>query len=187
MKISNAEKNNIVEIIKQGGVGVLPTDTLYGLVGLALNKKAVQKIYRLKKRSENKPFIILISKIKDLELFGCLIGQQEKIIFKKYWPGKVSIILECPNLFKEMSYLRPLNKTLAFRTPKEKWLKALLNKTGPLVAPSANPEGLPPAQDINQAKNYFNKLDFYCDAGTLKSKPSKIIKFENGKIIFLRK
>jgi L-threonylcarbamoyladenylate synthase len=180
-------EKSIIETIKNGGVGVLPTDTLYGLVGSALNKKAVQKSYRLKQRSENKPFIILISKLNDLKLFGCVLGQQEKIIFKKYWPGKVTIVLPCPNLAKEMSYLKPLNQTLALRMPKEIWLKSLLNKTGPLVAPSANPEGLPPACDINQAKSYFNKVDFYCDVGTLKSKPSKIIKIENSKIIFLRK
>ncbi len=187
MKILAKNKKNIVKIIKEGGIGILPTDTLYGLVGLALNKKAVERIYRIKKRSENKPFIILISKIKDLKLFGIEVEKKEKAILKKYWPGPVSIILECPNLLKEMSYLRPLNNTLAFRCPNEKWLRNILKQTGPLVAPSANPESLLPAENIGQAQAYFgNKVDFYCEAGAIKGKPSTIIKLVNDKIITLR-
>lgn len=175
-------KDNIVDILKKGGVGVLPTDTLYGLVGLALNKKAVERIYEIKKRGEAKPFIILISKIKDLKLFGVEVRKKEKAILKRYWPGPVSIILDCPSLPKEMSYLQPLNNTLAFRCPNEKWLYNVLKKAGPLVAPSANPEGLPPAENIEQARTYFNNsVDFYVDAGELKGQSSTIIKLdENG-------
>ena len=192
-------KDNIVEILKKGGVGVLPTDTLYGLVGSALSEKAVGRIYQLKKRSDDKPFIILISDIKDLNLFG--VRHMSDICLTPFWPGQVSVILDCPNLAKEMSYLRPFNNTLAFRCPNEKWLSNVLKKTGPLVAPSANPEGKEPAENIEQAKNYFacpvgspagdsfggDSVDFYVDGGELKGKPSKIIKFENGKIIILRK
>ncbi len=181
-------KDNTINILKNGGVGILPTDTLYGLVGLALNKKSVERIYELKNRSENKPFIILISKIKNLKLFGVEIKKKEKTILKKYWPGPNTIILECPTLPKEMSYLRPLNNTLAFRCPNQKQLNGLLNRVGPMVAPSANPEGLPPAQNIEQAKVYFGEaVDFYVDGGQLNGQPSTIIKFENDKIIFLRK
>ena len=176
MKIPAKNKKNITKIIKEGGVGVLPTDTLYGLVGLALNKKAVERIYRTKNRKEGKPFIILISKVKDLKLFGVELGQVEKKVFQKSWPGPVSIILECPTLLKEMSYLKPLNSTLAFRMPKPKWLRKLLKKTGPLVAPSANPEGMSPAENIEQAKAYFgNLVDFYVDNGQLKGQPSTLI------------
>ncbi len=171
--------SKIIQILKNGGVGILPTDTLYGLVGLALNKKAVERIYEVKKRSEKKPFIILISKVKDLKLFGVELGQKEKKIIKEDWPGPVSIILECPTLLTEMSYLRPLNSTLAFRMPKPKWLRKLLKKTGPLVAPTANPEGANPAENIAQAKAYFkdskDSVDFYVDGGELKGQPSTLI------------
>lgn len=177
----------IIKILKRGGVGVLPTDTLYGLVGSALNEKAVQKIYRLKQRSENKPFIILIADLKDLKLFSCLVGQKEKIVFKKYWPGKISIILECPSLAKEMSYLKPLNKALAFRLPKPKWLRDLIKQTGPIVAPSANPEEEKPAETIKEAKNYFgNNVDFYVDKGRLKGLPSTLIGIQDDKVIIRR-
>jgi len=182
--------SEVVKILQTGGVGVLPTDTLYGLVGSALNKKAVQKIYKLKRRSPGKPFIILISKTSDLKLFGIRISTRSALVrdLKRFWPGPISIILECPNLDNKMSYLKPLDKTLAFRCPNVKWLNVLLNKAGPLVAPTANPEGLPLSQDIGQAEKYFaSKVDFYVDTGTLKGKPSKIIKVENGKVKIIRR
>ncbi len=176
-----ADKSTI-KILKDGGVGVLPTDTLYGLVGSALREKTVERIYKIKNRSEGKPFIILISKIKDLKLFGVKVGKKEKLILKKYWPGQISIILECPNLPKKLSYLRPANNTLAFRCPNQKWLRRLLKKTGPLVAPTVNLEGLPPAENIEQAREYFSEaIDFYVDNGELKGQPSTLIKIdENG-------
>ncbi|MDD5738900.1 MAG: L-threonylcarbamoyladenylate synthase [Candidatus Pacebacteria bacterium] len=167
----------IIQILKSNGVGVLPTDTLYGLVGSAFSEKAIERIYKLKNRSQNKPFIILISKIKDLKMFGVEIKREEKATLKKYWMSPVSIILECPNLSKEMSYLKPLNNTLAFRCPNLKWLRKLLKKTGPLVAPSANPESSPPAENIEQARMYFGEtVDFYVDNGELKGQPSTILK-----------
>lgn len=177
----------IINTLKNSGVGVLPTDTIYGLVGLALNRQAVEKIYKLKKRGLGKPFIILIAAPEDLKKFGEALDESVKNILDKFWPGPVSIILRCPKLKNSLSYLRPLNKTLAFRCPRDRWLNDLLKETGPLAAPSANPEGLPSAGTIKQAKEYFgDKVDFYIDAGTIKSLPSALISLEKGKIEVLR-
>ena len=61
---------NIADMLCAGGVGVMPTDTIYGIVGSALDKKAVERIYRLRKRNVRKPMIILIGDAGDLKLFG---------------------------------------------------------------------------------------------------------------------
>jgi len=153
----------IINILKSGGVGVMPTDTLYGLVGSAFSKKAINRIYKIKKRNKKKKLIILISSISDLKKFGISdrLIRTNGLMLKKLWPGKVSVILS----------------GRAFRLPKKKSLIEILKKTGPLVAPSANPEGLKPAENITQAKKYFdNNVDFYLSGGTLKSKPSILIK-----------
>jgi len=177
----------IINILKTGGVGVLPTDTLYGLVGSAMKKTAVERIYQLKKRTPQKPFIILISDINDLKLFGVMLDVGVKKILKQFWPGPVSVILNCPNLQNNLVYLKPLAGTLAFRCPKDKWLHNLLKRTGPLVAPSANWEGAAPANNIEQAKRYFNDtVNFYLDAGELSGLPSTLIVIKDGKIEVLR-
>jgi L-threonylcarbamoyladenylate synthase len=174
--INNLDK--IIKILKNDGVGVIPTDTLYGLVGSAFSKKAIEKIYKIKNRDKNKKLIVLISSVKDLEKFGIKINKEEAKILEKFWPGKVSIII----------------KNIAFRLPKKKVLIDILKKTGPLVAPSANKEGEKPAENIKEAKEYFgpasmqggDSVDFYLAGGTLKSEPSTLLKIEKGKIEILR-
>lgn len=178
--------DKIVDILNKEGVGVLPTDTLYGLAGQALSQKAVEKIYKIKKRASNKPFIILISSIKDLALFKVKIDEKDSNILEKYWPGKVSVILPCGE--EKFSYLHRGTNALAFRLPDKKELIDILEETGPLVAPSANLEGEKPATTIEEAKKYFGKdIDFYLDEGILESPPSTLIKITDENIEVLRK
>lgn len=174
-----------IEILRNGGVGVMPTDTIYGLVGSALLPATVKYIYTLRRRNPKKPMIILIGSIKDLDLFKIKLTAKQKTILNKLWPGKVSVILLCPN--KKFSYLHRGKKSLAFRLPKSKWLRQILLETGPLVAPSANWEGNKPAATIKEAKKYFgDKAHFYFDKGKLNSLPSTIISFKKNGILVLR-
>lgn len=185
----NLKYKKIIKIIKNGGIGILPTDTLYGVVGDAFSEEVVNKIYQIKGRNEKKPFIVLISSLKDLKKFGIILTNIQVLILKKIWPGKISIILPCSGSnIKKLRYLHRGENSIAFRFPKKKKLIEILKKTGPLVAPSANPEGLEPAENILKAKKYFgDKVDFYLSSGTLKSKPSSLIKFnKNGEIEILR-
>ena len=176
---------NIIQILKNDGVGVMATDTIYGLVGSALSKKAVERIYKLKKRTPSKPFIILISDFNDLKFFNIKIDQFTKKLLQKIWPNPVSVILPCNDA--KFAYLHRETKTLAFRIPQKPDLLELLQQTVPLVAPSANPEGLPPAQTIKEAKKYFNdQVDFYQDEGKLISEPSTLIEIKNRKTNILR-
>ncbi len=175
----------IAEILSSGGVGVIPTDTLYGLVGRALSLGAVERIYKLRKRDGNKPFIILIGSLSDLGLFGVEVDKKTKKILRQVWPGPVSVILPCEG--ENFSYLHRGGKTLAFRLPAKAGLAALIKKTGPLIAPSANPEGEPPAKTIKEARRYFgDSADFYLDGGTLDSPPSTLVSLESGGISVLR-
>ena len=174
-----------INILKNGGVGVLPTDTIYGLVGRVESKDAVRRIYDIKSRNEKKPLIILISSIKDLEIFGVELSEKAKIFLEKFWPSKVSVIF--PFDSNKCKYLNETENTLAFRFPDKKNLIEIIKQTGPLVAPSANPEGLPPAININEAKKYFgDKVDFYIDEGDLISMPSTLVKINGDKIEVLR-
>lgn len=166
--------NKAKEILNAGGIGVLATDTLYGIVGQAVKPGTVQRIYDVKERNPTKPFIILVSSLKDLKLFDVLLDQRMRESIDKYWPGPVSIILPCKN--PDYEYLHRGTDTLAFRMPAKHELIKLLEFTGPLVAPSANPEGLEPASDVEAAIAYFgDSVDFY-QSGTVNLKPSKVIK-----------
>lgn len=178
--------NNIIKILKSGGVGVIPTDTLYGLVGSAFSNDAVERIYKIKNRDTKKALIILISSFKDLEKFGINLKEDQAKFFAKIWPGKVSVILSCKN--KEFKYLHRGTNSLAFRFPAMKSLIEILKKTGPLVAPSANPEGLKPSETITEAKKYFgDSVDFYLAGGSLKCFPSTLVEIsKDGEVGVLR-
>ena len=140
---------NLSPILKKGGVAIIPTDTIYGIVGLAQNIVTVNRIYSLKKRNPEKPCIILIGDISELEKFNITLSEGQKDALQTYWPGPVSIIFECKD--PSLSYIHRGTETLAFRLPSLGMLKNLLIETGPLIAPSANPEGLPPAKNIMEA------------------------------------
>ncbi len=183
--VKSLSSEKLVEVIKKGGVGVIPTDTIYGLVGKALSRKTVKRVYKLKQRNPKKPSIILISKIDDLRLFRIKLDENTKKFLQKYWPGKVSVILPCP--YKKFSYLHRGTKTLAFRLPDYLELVSLLKKTGPLIAPSANPESEESAKTIKEAKKYFGeKVNFYVDTDRLESLPSTLISIKDEKVEVLR-
>lgn len=180
-----------ISVLKKGGVGVLPTDTLFGLVGSALSKDAVKRIYNIKGRDEGKPVIVLISSFRDLKKFNVhrsTLSRKMMEILGCMWPGKVSIILPCTD--KKFTYLHRGTNTIAFRMigKKNKNLFNLLKKVGPLVAPSANPQGLQPAKNITEAKKYFhNDADFYISATITNTKPSTLLEYKQGEFVVLRK
>lgn len=179
------ERKQAVVILKNGGIGVMPTDTLYGLVGQALSREAVDRIYKVRKRSPDKPLIILISQPGDLGLFGIPIDKGPGRVAQRFWPGRVSVIVPCDK--PEFEYLHRGTKTLAFRLPEKQELTDLLKETGPLVAPSANLEGEMPSLTAEEAKRYFgDTVDFYVDEGLIQSEPSTIIQITGHKILIIR-
>lgn len=179
--VSNLRKDQSIK----KSVFICPTDTLYGICTSAFNKKNVERIYDIKGREATKPFIILISNQNDFKKFDITLSPIQKEFLKKIWPGKVSIIFSCPS--KKFEYLHRGVKSLAFRMPNKKSIQDIIHSTGPLVAPSANPEGLEPAETITQARHYFNTMiDKYISGGKLKNKPSTIISLENNSLVLLR-
>ncbi len=174
-----------IKNLRRGKIGIIPTDTIYGLVGQALLKTTVKRIYDVRQRTPDKPLIVLISALDDLKLFGIKVDLKTKVILEKYWPGTVSIILPCK--YQKFHYLHRGTGGLAFRLPANELLREILLQTGPLVAPSANPEGQEPAINLAEARKYFgDKIDFYYGSGKLQSPPSTLIKIVKGKVEVLR-
>jgi len=188
------DNENLIKVLQGGGVVVMPTDTIYGMVGKAQEEFVVNRIYTIRKRNPTKPCIILIGDIDELEKFSVILTEEQKTKIKEYWftPSGVegsdptSIVLDCPD--PSLEYLHRGTKTLAFRLPTQAGLRKLLLKTGPLVAPSANLETIPPNDNIMDAKKYFgNSVDLYIDGGTIKNKASQLIKLhKDGSASILR-
>ena len=167
-----------VEILKKGGVIIAPTDTVYGLICDATNKKAVEKIFKIKKRSKSKPLPIFVKDIKMAKNLTELSFEQEKFL-KKVWPGKTTVVLKRKK--SKIKLYGVAKDTIALRVPKHKVISYLLSAIGrPLAQTSANISGQPASSNIKEVLRQFGsqkiKLDLIIDDGNLpKSKPSKII------------
>jgi L-threonylcarbamoyladenylate synthase len=172
MKIVQDFDDELVALLCSGGIAVIRTDTIYGIVARADNEAAVERIYTVKQRSPHKSAIVLLAK-KD-GIFDTP-SAYELGFTKGLWPGKNSIIFPSA---KAPSWLDRGNESIAYRIPDDDRLCELLKKTGPLIAPSANPEGLPPAMNIKEAIDYFGELvDIYVDGGQVTDNtPSKLFK-----------
>jgi L-threonylcarbamoyladenylate synthase len=174
------------QLLKAGKIGVIPTDTIYGISSLASREDLIEEIYEIKKRDRNKPFIFLIGEISDLERFGIILDAEKKKTLKKFWPGRVSLVFSCPG--KKFECLHRGSRTLAFRMPEDNNLLSLLKKTGPLVSTSVNIEGEPYAKNISEAEKFFgDRLDFAIDEGNLEGSPSTVIDFSDERVRFLRR
>ena len=169
--------------LRQGNLVVLKTDTIYGITAQASNPDAFHKLYRVRKRPLTKPSILLIADIEDIP---SLTPEQRKI-YK-------TIIEERPTTLinsVDKSYFPHLprnNNTLAFRVVKPHHLKELIRLTGPILAPSANLEGLTPATTIDEAVEYFGDgVSLYVDEGKItQNTPSRIVSISNGVLKIVR-
>lgn len=172
----------LIDILKSGGIAVIRTDTIYGVVGRADNQAAVERIYQVKGRAPEKSPIILISD--PSEMFDTYSPATLQIL-SSCWPGPNSIILPSR---QGPTWITRGNASIAYRLPADAGLQALIREVGPLAAPSANPEGLTPATTIDQAREYFGDLvDYYVDSGTVTNQqPSSLFRYQNETMTRLR-
>jgi L-threonylcarbamoyladenylate synthase len=151
----------------------VPTDTLYGIVGSALKPSAVERVYELRNRERDKPMIVLIGGWGDFDRLKVQIPERTRELLNKVWPGPVSVVLSAPS--PALAYLHRGTGSIAFRMPAKPALRELLMIAGPLVAPSANLAGEPPALNVAQARAYFGDEVFYVDEGELHNPPSALV------------
>lgn len=160
-------------LVRRGEVGVVPTDTLYGIVGLAARPDVVERIYELKERELEKPFITLISSYRDIAALGIRLSEHTHELLKRVWPGPVSVIV--PVNDPALEYLHRGTNGLALRMPADPVLRQFLVDAGPVVAPSANPAGLVPAATVQEADAYFGDVVFYVDGGRKEGSASALV------------
>lgn len=170
-----------IQLLQNEEVLILPTDTLYGLGALAYSKKAVKKVFDLKKRDCLKALPIHYSKIELVEK-DCIITNKEMDIMKKHWPGGLTLVLKKKNSSK----LKFVGDSVAVRIPGHSILLKILDKLGePLVMPSANLANKQNIFKFDELNQYFH-IEGIKDDNSLKKEPSTIISFLSGKLEVLR-
>jgi L-threonylcarbamoyladenylate synthase len=154
--------DEIADVLRAGGVALLPTDTIYGLHALAADEQAVARIRSMKERGDEKPFVVIASSAGQLEKIGAAIPDS----LREIWPAPLTAILAAGE------------RTIAARVPDLAWLRVLLDRTGPLVSTSANRSGEPPITTPEMLANDLrDRLDALLDAGLREGQPSTIVDF----------
>ncbi|HSX01005.1 MAG TPA: L-threonylcarbamoyladenylate synthase, partial [Candidatus Saccharimonas sp.] len=179
---SLAAVEEAVAVLMCGGVGVLPTDTVYGLAAMASDRQAVERLYALKRR-EHKPGTLIAASVEQLVELG--IAERHLRRVQHLWPNSLSVVVEAGD---ELEYLHMGLASLAVRVPGDETVRAWLEVTGPLLTSSANQPGEPTAQCLAEARAYFGEtVDFYVDGGDLsKREPSTVIRIAGGRVEVLR-
>ena len=157
--------NHAAELLQQGEIIGIPTETVYGLAGNALNPMVVAKIFEAKERPAFDPLIVHIGQINQLQLLAESVPDRVKSMLENLWPGPLTILLRKKNLIPDITVSG--NEKVAIRMPRQKMTQDLLRKLDfPLAAPSANPFGyISPTLAEHVTAQLGDKIPYVLDGG----------------------
>jgi len=167
LKASPKTIKKAAEIIKKGGLVAFPTETVYGLGANALNKKAVRKIFTIKKRPLDNPVIVHIAKFGEIKKLA-KTPKTAKILAEKFWPGPLTLVLYKKKVVPDE--VTAGSNVVAIRMPKNKIALELIKAAGvPIAAPSANLAGRPsPTEARHVFEDFKDRVDLILDGGRTK-------------------
>lgn len=186
LKVScNSEGIGIaVKSIKNGGIVIFPTDTVYGIGCDPYNVDAVKSIYKIKGRDSSKSLPILgYSKI-ELSKIAVFDEKSDKIA-EEFWPGAVTLVLKLRD--EKIKESLKLDDKIAIRVPKNQCTLSLLNKCKLLVGTSANVSGNTPFTNPNECLKSGLDYDVFIDGGIISSSgESTVVEINNDELKILR-
>lgn len=185
---SNPQKRLIdkaVDLLKEGGVIAYPTDTIYGFGCDMYNKKAIQRIYQIKKRDRQKPFSFICSDLKNISLYAQVTNSAYKIM-KRYLPGPYTFILLGTKLVPKIMTTK--RKTVGIRVPDNNICLSLVKTLGnPIISTSVGISGQEALSDPSLIEETFgSQIDLTIDGGILANQPSTIISLINDEVEVIR-
>lgn len=167
MKTIRTKRNiaHLADILKTGGLVAVPTETVYGLAGNALDEAAVRRIYEVKGRPEVKPLSVMVPDEAAMERWCVDVPRAAHALARRFWPGPLTIVLRSGAAVPALT--RAGGATVGLRCPDHALTLALLREAGlPLAAPSANPSGAPSPKTADEVLAYFDgQIDAVLDGG----------------------
>lgn len=175
----------VVDCLKQGGVIIYPTDTIYGLGCNIFSKASVKKIYQIKGRDDKKPFSFICSDLADITNYAKISNFAFKIM-RRHLPGPYTFVLEATRTVPDLLLTR--QKTVGIRIPDNPITLAIVNELGhPIVTTSANFSGEETPNDPDELNLLLgNRVDMVVDGGHLFGDPSSVISLVDDEVTVLR-
>ena len=175
------------KILKNGGIVIFPTETVYGIGANALDENAVKRIYDVKERDLNKPISVLVNDFDMIEKIAKDITDVEYKLMRAFFPGPFTIILKKKEVISDL--VTAGLDCVGIRMPAGEIAKKLVELSGvPLATPSANISGNPSGTNLDAIfKDFEEKVDFFINGGESKiGLASTIVKVVDGEIKILR-
>lgn len=169
-----AQVDEMAAVLANEEILILPTDTIYGLHGLATSSTAVEKIRSAKRRRDDQPFVVLCSDVEQLDALGVSADPRIVSALSRIWPAPLTAILPLT---------RPVpasagRDSIGIRIPDLEWLRDLIRVTGPLASTSTNLSGEPAATRLADIPVELRKcVTGVGDGGTLAGQPSTLVQF----------
>jgi L-threonylcarbamoyladenylate synthase len=186
-RVEPDKMNTIVGILQRGGVIAYPTDTFYGLGANCFLKKAIQRIYRLKRREPSKPLSALISNRNMVRSLAVEIPSLFWVLTEQFWPGPLTIVLKASSEVPE-EMLGP-GESVGIRLPDLSWLRGLIDEADfPITATSANISGEKEIEDPGKIMDIFSGIvDLIVDGGKTEGiLPSTVVDLSSSRPEILR-
>lgn len=164
-KVFDCAAEEAAEIIRNGGLCAVPTETVYGLAGNGLNEDAVRQIYEVKGRPAIKPLSLMVPGSEAMDEYCEDVPQGAKLLARRFWPGPLTIVLRAKKFIPQIVLAG--GDTVGLRCPQhEMTLKLLRLARCPFAAPSANPSGEESPKNAGKVLEYFDgKIDAVIDGG----------------------
>lgn len=175
----------VVDVLKDGGVIIYPTDTVYGMGCDLSNKRGIERIYEIKKRSKKRPLSFVCADLKHISQYARVSDYAYKTM-KRFLPGPYTFILEASRLVPKI--ILPKRPTTGIRVPDNQICLSLIRELGqPIISTSVqSPEG----EDLGNPaliQEYFGRIvDLIIDGGMIKPEPSSVISLVDDNIELLR-
>ncbi len=163
-----------VEVLRDGGLVIYPTDTAYGLGCDLFNKKGIEKIYRIKRRSEKQPFSFVCADLKDISRYARVSDYAYKTM-KRLLPGPYTFILEASRLVPKI--ILPKRQTTGIRVPDNRICLALVGELGqPVISTSVkDDDGELMTDPAEMERKFRHCVDMVIDGGIQASGQSSVI------------
>ena len=178
--------DKIVEIINSSGLVISPTDTVYGIMGDALNKESIKNVYDVKHRDYKKPLILLMSSIDMIKEYTLDISEDEMNLMKKFYPGCMTLLLKRNSKVDDM--ICNNGEYVGVRIPDNKDLLSIIEKLGrPVFSTSCNISGNDVVRSVDEIdEEIISKVDYIYDGGYIDSVSSTVVRIDNGEVVILR-
>lgn len=178
--------DKIVEIINSSGLVISPTDTVYGIMGDALNKESIKNVYDVKRRDYKKPLILLMSSIDMIKEYTLDISEDEMNLMKKFYPGCMTLLLKRNSKVDGM--ICNNGEYVGVRIPDNKDLLSIIEKLGrPVFSTSCNISGNDVVRRVDEIdEEIISKVDYIYDGGYIDSVSSTVVRIDNGEAVILR-